>query len=867
MKTMSLEQTRWYTLSVAETLIAANSSSGGLTGVEAAERRKQYGQNKLEAGKRKTVVGIFLVQFKDFMIWVLIVAAAISAFLGEGVDAAIIGIVVLINAVLGTVQESKAEAALAALQEMAAPFAKVMRGDITVKIPASDLVFGDVVVLEAGDSIPADLRLLESSSLRIEESPLTGESVPVEKNAATTAEVDAPLGDRLNLAFMGTAVTYGRATGVVVATGINTEMGKIAHQLAGDQDEITPLQQKLNQLSNLLSYLVIGIAVVIFIVGKLSGRETMEMFLTAVSLAVAAIPEGMVAVVTIVLAMGMQRMAKQGAIIRRLPAVETLGSTQVICSDKTGTLTLNRMTVKQIWTGGANTEHLFEAMLHCNDGQAGEGISFVGDPTETALLDYLIAEGEFSFADIKARIREGEIPFDSERKCSTVVIALPNGKKRVLVKGAPDVLLSRCIHRDTSDGVIRLGNPADVEAANEEMAKQALRVLAFAFKDVDMVDTNDLHATESELTFCGLTGMIDPPRQEAMEAIATCRKAGVLTVMITGDHKLTAAAIAQDIGILGDERRAITGAELEQMTDDQLYEQVSEIAVYARVAPEHKSRIVTAWQKRGKIVSMTGDGVNDAPALKAADIGVGMGITGTDVSKGASDMVLTDDNFATIVIAVKEGRRIFDNIHKAVRFLLSSNAGEVITLLVATIAGWTILKPVHILWINLVTDSLPALALGVEPSEDGIMERKPRGKEVPFFTGREWGRVGFTGLVEAGLTITAFLIGHYYSEEIGMSMAFMTLSLCQLFAALGFQSERYSVFRMRAKEHPMLWVGLGIATLLQLIVIFIPPLRTIFGLGIIPPALWLVVLGLCVLMLMTTELQKWIARRRKEFNH
>ncbi|MBP1736618.1 MAG: ATPase, P-type (transporting), superfamily, subfamily [Oscillospiraceae bacterium] len=861
---MSPKQALWHTMDSAQTLDTLNTTAGGLSAEEAARRLEEYGPNHLEEGKKKSLLQIFGAQFKDFMIWVLVAAAGISAFLGEGVDAAIIGLVVMINAVMGTVQESKAEAALAALSKMAAPYAKVIRDEVTVKLPAAQLVPGDIVVLEAGDSIPADLRLLESNSLKIEESALTGESVPVEKSAGVTVQADAPLGDRINLAYLGTAVTSGRSVGVVVVSGINTEMGKIAHQLSTGGKEITPLQQKLNQLSNLLSYLVIAIAVIIFVIGKLGGRETMDMFLTAVSLAVAAIPEGMVAVVTIVLAMGMQRMAKQGAIIRRLPAVETLGSTDVVCSDKTGTLTLNRMTVTRTWTWDAPADRLFEVMLHCNDSQPGEGTALIGDPTETALLDYLIAEGTIELKDVKARIRSGEIPFDSDRKLSTVVIDLPDGKKRVLVKGAPDVLLSRCTHRVSGDGIAELESVGEAEAENEALAGQALRVLAFAYKDVDAVDTGDVEGTESGLIFSGLAGMIDPPRKEATQAIAVCRKAGILPVMITGDHKVTAAAIAQDLGILGDGRRVVTGAELEQMSDDQLFQEISDIAVYARVAPEHKSRIVAAWQKRGKIVSMTGDGVNDAPALKAADIGVGMGITGTDVSKGASDMVLTDDNFATIVIAVKEGRRIFDNIHKAVRFLLSSNAGEVVTLLAATLMGWTILKPVHILWINLVTDSLPALALGVEPAEDGVMERRPRGKNTPFFTGCEWGRIAVIGLVEAALTMTAFLLGTQYSQETGMSMAFMTLSLCQLFAALGFQSEHHSVFRMRAKEHPALWGGLGVSAFLQCIVIVIPQLRSLFGLGSIPPVMWLAVLGLCLLMLLATELQKWVENRNRK---
>lgn len=855
----------WHIVSAAEALENLDTGPDGLSGTEAGARLEKYGPNRLEEGKRRTKFAIFLSQFRDFMIWVLIAAAAISAFLGEGVDAAIIAVVVILNAVLGTLQESKAEAALEALKEMAAPYAKVLRDGELCKVPASELVPGDVVTLEAGDAVPADLRLLESSSLKAEESALTGESVPAEKDASMLAEPGAPLGDRANLAFMGTAISYGRATGLVVATGMDTEMGKIAHRLASTEKESTPLQQKLNKLSNLLSCLVIGIAAVIFAVGMLTGREAVEMFLTAVSLAVAAIPEGMVAVVTVVLAMGMSRMAGRGAIIRRLPAVETLGSTQVICSDKTGTLTLNRMTVKARWTGGENEDRLLEAMLHCNDAALGEGGTMVGDPTETALLDDLLREERVTPEDIRGRARAGEIPFDSDRKLSTVAISLPDGKLRVFVKGAPDVLLGRCAAVLRGGVPIPLEDGSEIEKAYEFMAGQALRVLAFGYKDVDTVDTADLAGTESGLTFCGLVGMIDPPREEVKHAIATCRQAGILPVMITGDHRITAAAIAEQLGILGDGRRVVTGTELEEMTDEQLRGQVASIAVYARVAPEHKSRIVAAWQKLGKVVSMTGDGVNDAPALKAADIGVGMGVTGTDVAKGASDMVLTDDNFATIVLAVREGRRIFDNIHKAVRFLLSSNAGEVLTMLVATFAGWTVLRPAHILWINLVTDSLPALALGVEPEEDGIMARPPRDKKTPFFTNREWLRVALTGVFEAALTIFAYLLGiRTGGHDLGMTMAFATLALLQLFAALGFQSERTSLLTIRAGEHPTLWLGLGASAALLLVVLLVPPLRTLFSLAVIPAASWLEILGLCFAMLLFTELQKVLARVRKE---
>lgn len=836
----------------------------GLSGEEARRRLERDGANKLDEGKKRTLSGIFLAQFKDFMIWVLICAAVISGFLGEPVDAVIIAVVVLANAVMGTVQESKAEAALEALMAMSAPFAKVVRGGQIQKLPAAEVVEGDVVVLEAGDSVPADLRLLETASLKMEESALTGESVPAEKEAGIQISADASLGDRINMAFLGTAVTYGRGMGLVVATGMRTEMGKIAHQLSSTEKELTPLQRQLNRLSNLLSYLVIGIAAVIFAVDLLRGIPASASFLTAVSLAVAAIPEGMVAVVTVVLAMGMRRMAGQGAIIRRLPAVETLGGTDIICSDKTGTLTLNRMTVQEVWTAGESRERLYEVMLHCNDATLGRGEQFIGDPTETALLDWLVKEGEVTEEDVLTRKREGEIPFDSQRKLSTVVIDLEGGKKRVLTKGAPDVLLSRCTRRLCQSGAIPMEDCDDAARANDDMAGRALRVLAFAYKDVEEADCSRVSDTESDLIFCGLVGMIDPPREEVGEAVAQCRRAGILPVMITGDHKITACAIARQLGILTEDRRAVTGAQLEGMTDEELCRQAPEIAVYARVAPEHKSRIVAAWQKRGKIVSMTGDGVNDAPALKAADIGVGMGITGTDVSKGASDMILTDDNFATIVAAVKEGRRIFDNIHKAVRFLLSSNCGEVITMFFATLMGWSILGPTHILWINLVTDSLPALALGVEPAEDGVMDRPPRGRDTPFFSRRQWLRIGIVGLCEAALTVAAYLLGRGTSPEMGTTMAFVTLALLQLFAALGFQSEHTSLLRIRLREHKTLWLGLGASVALQLVVLLLPFLRAAFGLVALPLIRWLEIGLLCLIMLLVTEVQKWSARRRHE---
>lgn len=849
-----MNQTSWHTTSI-------EGGKHGLTSSQAKTRLAEHGPNQFVLGEKKTVFSILLAQFGNMMIWVLIAAAVISGLVGEWVDASIILVVVILNAILGTIQESRAEAALDALKEMAAPTAHVLRDGIPQQIAASELVAGDLVLLEAGDSIPADLRLIQSIALKVEESALTGESVPVEKSTKALDAEDVPLGDMHNMAFMGTTVTYGRGCGLVVATGMDTQMGSIAHQLASTKKEITPLQSKLNQISQMLSIGVVAIAAVIFGIGLALGNQPLTMFLTAVSLAVAAIPEGLVAVVTIVLAIGMARMASRGAIIRRLPAVETLGSTQIICSDKTGTLTQNRMTVQEIWT--KEEALLLDAMAHCNDSKLGEGDQLIGDPTETALIDHVLKVGSWSPEGINSRMRVGEVPFDAERKLSTVAISHPSGEgMRIFVKGAPDVLLSRCASEGLEATSLDAQRITEIEQANEDMAGQALRVLAFGYKDVHEADFSDALAVESELRFIGLVGMMDPARPEVKEAITLCRKAGILPIMITGDHKTTAMTIAQDIGILTPEMKAVTGIELETMTDGELDQLVAKIGVYARVAPEHKSRIISAWQRKGKTVAMTGDGVNDAPALKMADIGIGMGITGTDVSKQASDMVLTDDNFATIVAAVKEGRRIFDNIHKTVRFLLSSNAGEVIAILTATIAGWPLLSPVHILWINLVTDTLPAIALGMEPAEVDIMARKPRDKRIPFLHKQDWLGILLIGAFEALLALLAYVIGG--KGVTGTTMAFLTLSLSQLFAAIGFQSERHSMLQIKLAKHPMLWFAFFGCTLLQIIVMFVPQLRDLFDLTPLSGAQWVTVAALCLTMLAFIELQKIVMRRRTE---
>lgn len=865
---MSSERIPWHQQSGPDSAQALGvSPQTGLSAGEVQARQAQHGPNQLAEAQGRSLLMVFFSQFKDVMIWVLLAAAIISACLGEWVDAIIIAVVVVLNAVLGTIQESKAEAALAALKQMAAPSARVLRDGNVARIEAKDLVPGDIVLFEAGDSVPADVRLLESAALKAEESALTGESVPVEKDAQAVCAADAALGDRINMAFMGTSITYGRGNGVVVETGMATQMGAIAGQLQEPQEQSTPLQEQLNSISKKLAVGVLVIAAVIFGIGLLTGREGLEMFMTAVSLAVAAIPEGMVAVVTVVLAMGMQRMAGRGAIVRKLPAVETLGSTHVICSDKTGTLTLNRMTVRETVPSDGQAlsgDHpLLQGMLHCNDTRLDDGGKAVGDPTETALVDYLLQQGLADEGVVRGRSRVGEIPFDSERKLMSVGLAVSDGV-RVLTKGAPDVLMARCNRIRTSEGVLPMTEEhrAILDGNNAALASLALRVLAFAYKD-EPAFPQDAAQAEQGLVFCGLVGMIDPARPEAKDAIGLCGRAGIAPVMITGDHRDTAVAIAQDLGILQDGRKAITGAELEAMDDETLRREVRNIGVYARVAPEHKSRIVKAWQANDCIVAMTGDGVNDAPALRAADIGVGMGITGTDVSKAASDMVLTDDNFATIVTAVGEGRRIYDNIHKTVRFLLSSNAGEVIALLAATVAGITLLQPVHILWVNLVTDSLPALALGVEPAEPDVMDRPPRKAHHPLLSGYTWMQIGVLGLVEAILTLAAFLIGNAMGGgATATTMAFLTLGLNQLCASVALYSERQPLLKIHPTRHRMLLLAFLAAAILQFAVVLIPPLRTAFELVLPTWGQLGIIAGLCVVMVLFTDLQKLLRKAR-----
>ena len=850
----------------------SSNAERGLTSSQVAELQGKFGPNKLSEGKKKTNLQRFLEQFKDVMIIILLLAAAVSFVVAcfghdpmEFFEPALILLIVVLNAVLGVVQESKAEKALDALKNMSAPHARVLRDGAEQVIDASGLVPGDIIRLEAGDFVPADARLLKSAGLKSEESALTGESVPSEKDAEAAVEEKAPLGDRDNMVFSGCSVTYGTATAVVTGTGMRTEMGKIAGMLAGEQDTQTPLQQKLSQLGKYLGFVALAACAVIFVVGLINGIHVLEIFMTSVSLAVSAIPEGLPAIVTIVLAIGVQRMVKKNALIRRLPAVETLGSASVICSDKTGTLTQNRMTLTKVWVEGQQgleavsegnsqmARYLLTLGALCCDGSVTYGAdgkeTHIGDPTETAILVAAHKNGLEQEALNGKYPRLGELPFDSDRKLMTSVNQM-EGKTVVIVKGAFDVMAARCVK-------------GDLEAArekNDEMSRQALRVLAVGYKVISSLPEElTSEALENGLTLLGLVGMIDPPRPEAKAAVATCRKAGIKPVMITGDHVVTASAIAKELGILGPEDRAITGAELDAMDDKALDENVEHIAVYARVSPENKIRIVKAWQKKGQVVSMTGDGVNDAPALKAADIGCAMGITGTDVAKGAADMTLTDDNFATIVDAVREGRGIYANIKKVVGFLLGTNIGEVLTVFFAMIL-WhkTPLLSMQLLWINLVTDSLPAISLGMEAVESDVMEHRPKPKDEGIFAHGLGVQVVLQGCMFALLTLIAFVLGERYggSLEAGQTMAFLVLSLTQIVQAFNMRSQ-HSLFVIGPfTNHKLNWAAL--ASLLLVCLVLFTPVGVAFQLVLLPGWLYAAALGLILTPLVVMEIAKAI---------
>ena len=874
----------------------------GLTTEEVTKRREKYGLNELKSKKKKSLFQKFLDQFKDFSIIVLIIAAIVSGVVGvaegEGItDTIIILIVVVVNAIIGVTQESKAEKSLEALQKLTDHASKVIRnGEVTV-VPAKELVPGDIVVLDTGDYIPADLRIIEAVNLKSQESSLTGESVPVEKMTEKIEDEETSLGDRLNMLFSSSLVTYGRGKGIVVETGMTTEVGKIAGMINQADEQTTPLQDKLNKLGKTLGIAALVICVFIFIVGLIQGKEPIHMFMTAVSLAVAAIPEGLVAVSTIVLAIGVQKMVKRNAIVKRLPAVETLGSATVICSDKTGTLTQNKMTVEKIFINletkdleeyknniTEDIKKLVYVNMFCNDTKISKDGTLTGDPTETALVDMAFRlDFDPSIYDQMPRVEE--IPFDSDRKLMTTVNKV-NGKYVVFTKGGVDELLNRC-NSYLLNGEIKqdLENyTKTIRENNENMAKEALRVLAGAYKEIDHEPSKEeMEKIENDLTFIGMVGMIDPPREEAKKAVEKCKTAGIKTVMITGDHKITATAIAKKLGILENEDEAITGTELEKMSDEDLEKNVRHYSVYARVSPEHKVRIVKAWQKNGEIVAMTGDGVNDSPALKTSDIGCAMGIVGTDVAKEAADVILTDDNFATIVSAVEEGRRIYDNILKVIQFLLSSNVGEIVVLFLATLctplfANWfgitdiahlEILLPIHILWINLVTDSLPALALAFDPANKDIMNRKPNkpGKGV-FTKGMTW-RVIYQGIMIGLLTLGAFMIGLATTTEpidgltldeskieVGQTMAFVTLALSELVHVFNVRNNKVSVFKTGIKGNSkLIWATLA-STALMLVILFIPALRNIFSIPILPTENIIELIGLIIAPLIIVELFK-----------
>lgn len=862
----------------------------GLSSEQVEEKRSVYGTNEIVSKNKKSIAKMILEQFQDFMIIILIIAAVISGIVGQSngegfTDSIIILVIVILNAVIGVIQELKAQKSLESLKNLSAPHSKVIREGKLQDLESKYLVPGDIVVLETGDYVPADLRLIEAVNLKTQEAALTGESLPVEKTTEKIDKEDIGIGDRLNQAFSSSLVTYGRGKGIVVSIGMQTEVGKIATMLDSVDDSETPLSRRLEALGKTLGIAALVICLVIFAVGSfVHGREIFEMFMTAVSLAVAAIPEGLPAISTIVLSIGVQRMVKRNAIIRTLPSVETLGSATVICSDKTGTLTQNKMTVEKIFYNNEifgveekkynvddHLRLLMNSMILCNDTKVtkeGEEFKLAGDPTETALVDLGIKLNMLKTTMDDENPRVEEIPFDSERKLMSTVNNTNQGLF-VYTKGGVDEILSKCskIYLDNQEMALSAENINYIKQVNEEMAKGALRVLAMAYKRVDKVPTrNEMNNLESELVYIGMVGMIDPARPEAKEAVEKCKTAGIKPVMITGDHKVTAMAIAKDIGILENESEAITGSELEKMPQEELEKNVKNYSVYARVSPEHKVRIVKAWQSQGEVVAMTGDGVNDAPALKTADIGAAMGIVGTDVAKEAADVVLTDDNFATIVSAVEEGRRIYDNILKAVQYLLSSNIGEIIVLFVATMFGWLAepLLPIHILWINLVTDSLPALALSVDPAEKDIMKRKARKDKNIFSKGMTF-RVIYQGIMVGVLTLLAFCIGCRFdfaslaNPEVAMTaqtMAFAVLAMSELVHAYNVRSNKESIFKLKFKTNMVLVLATLVSLLLMIVVLGIPALQGVFEVAELSLTNWIWVILLSLAPLTIVEIMK-----------
>ena len=885
---MSKEQSKalFYTQGVEEVLKSLDTSVDGLSTAQAKERLDAYGYNELDEGEKRSLLSKFIDQFKDLMIIILLVAAALSV-ITEGMhgltDACIILAVVVLNAAFGVYQEGQAEAAIEALKNMSSPLARVRRDGNVVEIDSRELVPGDIVLLEAGDVVPADMRLLEAASLKIEEAALTGESVPVEKDITETVEAEAGIGDRVNMGYQNSNVTYGRGTGVVTNTGMYTEVGKIADMLANADESQTPLKQSLEQLSKTLTYLIIAIALVTFLVSVfIRGEQPLEGLMVAVALAVAAIPEGLPAIVTILLSLGTTTLAKRNSIVRKLPAVETLGSTEIIASDKTGTLTMNQMTVEKVYTNGqlqsAATElgadnTTLRIMNFANDTKVDPDGKLIGDPTETALVQFGL-DHNFDVRDVlKSEPRVAELPFDSDRKLMSTIHKEADGTYFVAVKGAPDQLLKR-VTRIEINGEVRPITDEDKQAilaTNKDLAKQALRVLMMAYKTTNDIPTLESEVVESDLIFSGLVGMIDPERPEAAEAVRVAKEAGIRPIMITGDHQDTAEAIAKRLGIIDPndtEDHVFTGAELNELSDEEFQKVFKQYSVYARVSPEHKVRIVKAWQNDGKVVAMTGDGVNDAPSLKTADIGIGMGITGTEVSKGASDMVLADDNFATIIVAVEEGRKVFSNIQKSIQYLLSANMAEVFIIFFATLFGWDVLQPVHLLWINLVTDTLPAIALGVEPAEPGIMTHKPRGRQSNFFDGGVFGAIMYQGVFQTILVLAVYGWGlvfpeHHTQAEIhadALTMAFATLGLIQLLHAFNVKSVYQSVFKVGLFRNKTFNWAIPVAFVLLMATIVVPGFNSLFHVSHLSLTQWLAVIVGSFLIVVLVELVKAIQR-------
>ncbi|MDI5951585.1 cation-translocating P-type ATPase [Streptococcus equi subsp. zooepidemicus] len=884
---MSKEQRHeaFYTQSEETVLAQLESSRKGLTSTEAQQRLAAYGRNELDEGEKRSLFMKFLDQFKDLMI-IILVAAAFLSVVTEGMegltDAIIILAVVILNAAFGVYQEGQAEAAIEALKSMSSPLARVRRDGHVIEVDSKELVPGDIVLLEAGDVVPADMRLLEVNSLKIEEAALTGESVPVEKDLSREVSADAGIGDRVNMGYQNSNVTYGRGMGVVTNTGMYTEVGHIAGMLANADETDTPLKQNLDNLSKILTYAILVIAAVTFAVGVfLRGQRPLEGLMTSVALAVAAIPEGLPAIVTVVLSLGTQVLAKRNAIIRKLPAVETLGSTEIIASDKTGTLTMNQMTVEKVYTNGALQEssadiafdnNTLRVMNFANDTKVDPAGKLIGDPTETALVQFGL-DHRFDVREaLVSEPRVAELPFDSDRKLMSTIHKQADGRYFIAVKGAPDQLLKR-VTQIEENGEIRPITEADKQtilATNKDLAKQALRVLMMAYKYTEVIPALETEVIEAELIFSGLVGMIDPERPEAAQAVKVAKEAGIRPIMITGDHQDTAEAIAKRLGIIEEDGldHVFTGAELNELSDEAFQKVFRQYSVYARVSPEHKVRIVKAWQNEGKVVAMTGDGVNDAPSLKTADIGIGMGITGTEVSKGASDMVLADDNFATIIVAVEEGRKVFSNIQKTIQYLLSANMAEVFTIFLATLFGWDVLQPVHLLWINLVTDTLPAIALGVEPAEPGVMKHKPRGRQSSFFDGGVKEAILYQGALQTILVLGVYGFALMFPEHISyhdvhadaLTMAYVTLGLIQLVHAYNVKSVYQSIFTVGLFKNKLFNYSIPVAFVALMATVVVPGFNKFFHVTHLTLTQWLVVIVGSLLMVAFVELVKAIQR-------